>query len=576
MQVRESAHDADRVAMLEAQLVAAAAQAAAASQRIAELEKERDLLRASHEQLRLELELLKRRMFVAKAERVDTTQLELEFAARLAELDALADTLGIGKEQSEETSEDSSKPGDKKKRPKGRRNPRSLKLEERRVELLDPVLEQLVAEGRAERIDFETSSKFAWQRGGMRCLVIARAKYRTIERDGHSSLETTALAEETFPRSLAAPSLLAHVAVDKHCDGLPLNRISDRFARDGVPIDRGTLCRWMEDLGATFGSTIVHAMRDEALRSAFCIATDATGVRVHPNGRPERKQQGCARGHYFVMVADRDAIFFEYQAKETSASVAAMFAGRSGYVQADAKSVFDVLFGGSKAEDEEGPEQRAELGCWVHARRKYWESAFAKDVVGREALVRIGRMFELDATWRDKPPEEIGRLRSRHLRPHMVSFFEWAAAEYEKVRDQRGALRSALGYTVRQKSALMRVLDDGRLLMDNNRSERELRRIAVGRKAWLFVGSDDHGESAGHLFTMIATARLHGLEPEGYLRDMIRVLAHWPRDRLLELAPKNWLATKARLNAAELEAEIGPLAVPIRPDGASPEQVASG
>lgn len=103
----------------------------------------------------------------------------------------------------------------------------------------------------------------------------------------------------------------------------------------------------------------------------------------------------------------------------------------------------------------------------------------------------------------------------------------------------------------------------------NNRSERELRRIAVGRKAWLFVGSDDHAVSAGHLFSLIASARLHGLDPEEYLRDLFRVLGQWPKDRYLELAPRYWAATRARLAPAELAKEFGPLTIP---DPALPEQ----
>ena len=164
-------------------------------------------------------------------------------------------------------------------------------------------------------------------------------------------------------------------------------------------------------------------------------------------------------------------------------------------------------------------------------------------------------------------------MRRQHLRPHLDAFFAWAEVEYETVRDQRGLLRSALGYAVRQKDALMRVLDDGRLVLENNRSERELRRIAVGRKGWLFVGSDDHGEAAGHLFSLIASARLHKLDPEAYLRDLFRVLAHWPRDRYLELAPKYWAQTRARLDPGELAAEIGDLTVPPLFAPPSAEQV---
>jgi hypothetical protein len=198
----------------------------------------------------------------------------------------------------------------------------------------------------------------------------------------------------------------------------------------------------------------------------------------------------------------------------------------------------------------------------VHCRRGFWEATTAKSVVAREGLARIGRIFELEATWSDGPPEQIHRLRQAHLRPHVEAFFTWAEQEYEKVRAERGLLPKALGYAVRHQEALQRFLEDGRLLLDNNRSERELRSVAVGRKAWLFVGSDDHAQSAGHLLTLIATAKLHGLDPEAYLRDLLRVLAHWPRERYLELAPKYWAATRARLVAAELDAEVGELTVP--------------
>lgn len=120
----------------------------------------------------------------------------------------------------------------------------------------------------------------------------------------------------------------------------------------------------------------------------------------------------------------------------------------------------------------------------------------------------------------------------------------------------------------------MRYLEDGRLRLDNNHSERALRSIAVGRKNWLFVGSDGHGESAGHLLSLVASCRLHDLDPVDYLRDVIRVLAHWPRDRYLELAPKYWRATRARLDATDLAREIGPITVPpILP--ASEEQPAA-
>jgi transposase len=553
---RTDATLASRVVELEAQLAA--------------VTKERDLLHASHARLREELELLKRRIFVAKAERVDTAQLEIEFAEKLRQLDALA---GEPQDASDDEGNDDER-RKRKKRSTGRRDLKKLPLEEERIELADPLYEELVLQGKATRIDFEESCKLGFKRGGMRRIVLARVKYQVIGKDGQTAIDTAPMPPETFPRSLAAPSLLAHIIMLKYGQGMPLFRIEDAFARDGCPVDRGTMCRWVEDAGATCGATVVHTARQEALETAFCIATDATGVLVQPIRTHEKVRQACRRGHYFVHIADKDHVFFDYTAKETSAAVAEMFKGYSGYVQADAKSVYDVLFRDppDKPPDDDDGGVRHEVGCLAHCRRKFWEAAIAKNVVAREALLRLGRIFELDATWRGRSPAEIKRLRDTHLRPHMQAFFAWAELEFDKVKEQRGSIRSALGYAVRQKDALLRVLDDGRLILDNNRSERALRgSIAIGRKAWLFVGSDDHAQSAGHLFSLIASCKLHGLDPETYLRDLFRVLAHWPKDRYLELAPKYWASTRARIDAVELAREIGPLTVPPT-ISAAPEQ----
>ncbi len=566
-----------RVAELEASLARERIARAADAEQIAALIQERDQLRASHERLRLELEMLKRRIFVAKAERIDTAQLEMEFAEKLRQLDALAAAEPNGNDEPQAEEPPATTPGaTDKAKPKstGRRNLKNLPLEEERIELPDPVYDQLVEKGLAKRIDFEESCKLAYKRGGLRRLVIARVKYQIIDAEGMTSIDTAPMPPQTFPRSLAAPSLLAHIIMAKYGMGMPLFRIEDRFARDRCSIDRGTMCRWTEDAGATCGATVVHAMRNEALAASFCIATDATGVLVQPIRTHEKVRQACKRGHYFVLVADSGHVLFEYTPKETSDAVRSIFQGFSGYVQADAKSVYDILYRSPDGGDEDG--QCIEVACYAHLRRKFWEAALAKSPTAREGLARIRRIFELDATWRHKPPNDIKRLRDVHLRPHAEAFFAWAALQYETVRHERGLLRSALGYAVRQQKALMRIFDDGRLLLDNNRSERALRgTIATGRKAWLFVGSDDHGQSAAHLFSLVASCRLHGLDPEAYLRDLFRVLAHWPKDRQLELAPKYWAATRARLDSQELAREIGPLTIPPASDATAEQQPAT-
>jgi hypothetical protein len=143
-----------------------------------------------------------------------------------------------------------------------------------------------------------------------------------------------------------------------------------------------------------------------------------------------------------------------------------------------------------------------------------WEAAVAKSDVAREGLARIARIFELDASWRKKPPSEIKRLRDQYLRPHVENFFAWVEEQRPLFKDQRGYVRSALEYAHNQRDALMRFLDDGRLGLENNRSERSIKTVVLGRKAWMFCGSDDHAKSTAALFSIVASARLHRLDPK--------------------------------------------------------------
>ncbi len=163
-----------------------------------------------------------------------------------------------------------------------------------------------------------------------------------------------------------------------------------------------------------FGATIVAAVRAQALPTAFCIATDATGVAVQPERREDRVRQACRRANYFVLLADRVHVFFEFTPQETSRYVASMLHGFGGYVQADAKSVYDVLFVEPKERrrrlakgmiDPPAVDDcvRKEVACWSHGRRGLWEATVAKDPIAREGLARIGRIFALEEKWRGRP-----------------------------------------------------------------------------------------------------------------------------------------------------------------------------
>ena len=311
----------------------------------------------------------------------------------------------------------------------------------------------------------------------------------------------------------------------------------------------------------------MQACVDDARKNAFCLSTDATGVAIRPEPLPDGRRQPCRKGHFFVVLADKKHIFFEFQPKHASAAVCEMFRGFCGYIQADAHAIYDALFRGDAVEDGAAPP--IEVACWSHARRRLWEAAVSGFAVGREGLLRVRKLYELDQAWSKLPPAARLQKRQAVLAPLVDEFFAWVHAQNDLSTQERGLVTKALGYAIRQELALRRFLVDGRLRMDNNSSENALRIVATGRKAWLFFGSDDHAQAAANLYSFIAGCKLHKLDPELYLAEIIRIMPYWPRDRYLELAPAYWAQTRARLDPLELDAELGFVTVPsLCPDTA--------
>ena len=254
-----------RVAELEAMVASLTAERDRLAAERDHVAVERDHLRLAYQDLQHELALLKKRLFDAKRERIDTAQLELELGAKLAALDALNRQLSQADTGSEATGDKPGGPGagrgpgKPKPRPTGRRDLAETDLPVERLEQTDPALE-----GKAERIGWEESSRTAYRRGGLVRLVTARAIYKQPAPpetpDAPPVITTVPLSPTILPRSLATPSLIAHIATAKFCDGLPLHRQEERFDRLGSTLDRGSMCRWLEDVGATLGATVVAAM----------------------------------------------------------------------------------------------------------------------------------------------------------------------------------------------------------------------------------------------------------------------------------------------------------------------------
>lgn len=540
-------------------------------------------LRVRYHQLLEELHLLKRRLLVAKAERLDdVAEAQLAFDKLLAETQAIEKVLGVTSGAADGDEDDDARDKPKNKRrprtgppPTGRRKLEESGLPEVRVELADPELE-----GKAERIGTEESSRVAYERGGYRRLVLVRIVYKESTSDEAANTDrgtaavpkaptfrivTVPVPKEIMTRGMLAPSMIARVLTMKYVLGVPFHRCEQHCAREGFSLDRGTMCRYAEHVGATLGC-IVEAARKEAIATAFCLSTDATGVAIQPTRLEDGKRQPCRKGHFFVTLTDKDHVFLDFQPKHTSLTVWNMFKGFSGYVQADAHVIYDALFKGAPPEGaEEKPGERGpppiEVGCFSHARRKYWEAAVCRHPLGLEGVRLIDAIFDADRTLAKLAPAQRKERRDQTVRPLVDAFFTWARAEYDKL-EGRGLVATALGYSVRHEQALRRFLEDGRLRMENNSAERELRAVAVGRRAWMFYGSDDHAGAAGNILSLVASCKLHDLDPELYLAEIIHIVPYWPRDRYLELAPKYWRDTRARLSAKELALPLGPITVP--------------
>lgn len=503
--------------------------------------------------------ILKRRLYGRRTERTHTSELQLALGDLLADEAQLQAELGevVGDASAAVTAAGGDDKPARRARPapSGRRNLQLSKLPRFVVEILDEEREQPGSGCR--RIGFDDSQQIMFRRGGYGVLIKRVAKYEVI-RDGEATVELVPTPETLFPRALLHTSAITHVITSKFVLGVPHYRLEQDLADQGMRLDRGTMSRYVEHAGNVLGATIVHAMWQDALANAQVISTDATGALIQPTKSKDGRAQGCKQGHFFTAVADCDAVLFAYTEHHTSDAVKRLFGAFRGYLQADASNVYDILERGRPPDTDEGVRL---VGCWAHCRRYFFEAAICRYPVGLQGLLRIRALYAVDRDIRRAPAPTRAALRHERLRPLIDEFFTWVQAARPTVAGRNLATK-ALGYAANQEAELRRVLDAPNLPLDNTRAERALRKIVVGRKNWLFYGSDAHAEAAAALFSLIASCRLHHLDPFQYLEEILRVLPYWPRERYLELAPKSWRATRGRLRPEELDAPIAAFEVP--------------
>ena len=377
-----------------------------------------------------------------------------------------------------------------------------------------------------ERIGEEVRDSVERRPASVVVVRIVRPKF--VRKDRERLAATSVLVAETpelpIERGVAGPGLLADTIVRRWADHLPLHRLEKIYAREGLELARSTLCGWHEQLRELV-DPLLEAMWTDA-RAAPYLCTDATGVLVQAKER-------CRRGHFWVVVAPQRHVLFRYSAKHDREAVDRMLAGYEGYLVADAHAVYDHLYANG---------QVVEVGCWSHCRRYFFESLATDPERARQALAFIQGLFAIERTLTEGSCRRRAAVRNERSRPLVEGFFAWCDAQADQVLDDT-PIAKGVRYARNQRPALERFLEDGRLPIHNNGSERELRREAVGRKNWLFVGSDQAAEVNTAFVSLLASCQMHGLEPWSYLRDLLCLLPRWSQRRVLELAPASWRQT---------------------------------
>ena len=332
-----------------------------------------------------------------------------------------------------------------------------------------------------------------------------------------------------------SPGLLAQVMVAKYCDHLPLYRQSEIYARVGVDLHRSTLAGWVGRTSWLL-SPLGEALSGYVLEAAK-LHGDDTPVPVLDPGRGKTKQ-----GRLWVYLRDdrnsgdasAPAVSFRYSPNRKGEHPAGHLEGYKGYLQADAYSGYDRLY-------ETG--EIIEVGCMAHARRKIFDAHEATgSSTAAQALEKIGALYEVEARIRGRPANHRKTVRQEDAGPLLADLKRWLGVQLTKLAP-KSALARAFRYALAHWRALTRYIDEGRLEIDNNLAENALRPVALGRKNYLFAGSDEGGERAALLYSLLVTCRLNDIDPYAYLSDVLARIADHPIKRIDELLPFNWAET---------------------------------
>jgi transposase len=348
--------------------------------------------------------------------------------------------------------------------------------------------------------------------------------------------------DHAIARGRAGAGLLAHIVVSKYDDHLPLYRQAEIFARDGVSLETSTLSGWVGATAAAL-NPLVDALAAEVL-AGDTLHVDDTPVPVLAPGTGKTKT-----GRLWIYVRDErpfagsrpPAALFFYSPDRKGEHPQAHLKDFRGVIHADGYAGFNQLFIGGRI---------VEAGCWAHVRRKFFDvHAATGSPIAKEALDRIGQLYAVEKMINGSPSERRRQQRQLQSKP-IAEALAALAEETLRQLSRKSELAQAFRYMRARWTALVRCFDDGRLALDNNPAERALRCVAIGRKNYLFAGSDAGGRRAAAIYSLIESAKLNRLNPQHYLADVLARIADHPARRIAELLPWNWQPLEATRAAA--------------------------
>jgi transposase len=466
--------------------------------------------------LRHQLDVLCQRLFGKKSERVSPDQLRLAFAQLGNEPGPVAEPVEM---------DSGERPGRPRSRarPTGRR-PLPTHLPRQRVEIDVPEADKICACGQAKtRIGEAVAEKLEYVPASLRVVETARLKYACPR--CHDGVVAAPAPPQAVEKSLAGEGLLAHVIVSKYVDHLPLYRLERIFLRQHVDLSRTTLCGWVADVASAL-APIGDQLRRE-ITAATYLQTDDTTVTI----LDERLRSLKGRLWTYLDPLGRQVVF-DATATHERDGPEAFLAGFAGDLQADAYTGYDALYATGRMR---------EVGCWAHARRGFVE-ALTSDVRAALMVALIQQLYQVERAGMDLSAEARRALRHEHSTPLLATIATERDALTRTVLP-KSPLGDAVRYLSNQWVALQRFVEDGRLAIDNNRAENQLRVVAIGRKNWLFAGSFEGARRTALLYSLVQSCALIGVPPFEYLKDVLMRVATHPQQLIGQLTPKGWVET---------------------------------